>query len=150
MTAMRYPNTAQTEIRSRLVLRSTTQGANNRLDVENIVSYDRFDGSTVSMIGKPSPNPRRLGGWVMDSLSMPLPRMDTHALNGLPCTGVSCNQQNHMPYYGKTGRWGTFCLRWSSNSTADKKACLYVLRMPSCGSLWGRFCSKLTRVGGKQ
>lgn len=51
MTAMRYPNVAGTEIRSRLRLRSTTPGANNRLDVEHILSYDRFDGSSTSMMG---------------------------------------------------------------------------------------------------
>ncbi|KAK9836213.1 hypothetical protein WJX84_005129 [Apatococcus fuscideae] len=46
-TAMIYPNSASTEIRSRLKLRSTVRGANNRLDVDSIVSYDRCDGSSV-------------------------------------------------------------------------------------------------------
>ena len=47
---MRYPNVAGTEIRSRMKLRSTVPGANNRLDVENILSFDRADGSATSMM----------------------------------------------------------------------------------------------------
>ena len=44
-------NKAHTEIRSCLQLRSTILGANNRLDVEKIMSYDRGN-SDVSMIGQ--------------------------------------------------------------------------------------------------
>jgi len=38
---VRYPNSWSTEIRSRFTLRSTHVGANNRLDIESIQSYDR-------------------------------------------------------------------------------------------------------------
>lgn len=48
-TGMRYENNNSTEIRSRLKLRSTTRGANNRLDIELIVSYDTEDGRVVPM-----------------------------------------------------------------------------------------------------
>jgi len=42
-----YPNSRMTEIRSRLVVRSTHEGANNRLDIHSIYSYDRdLDMST--------------------------------------------------------------------------------------------------------
>ena len=46
-----YPNTSGTEIRSRLQLRSTVRGANNRLDLMSLVSYDRAAGSAVSLTG---------------------------------------------------------------------------------------------------
>lgn len=48
-TAMRYNNSMATEVRSRMKLRSTVRGANNRLDIQSIVSYDREDGSVVPM-----------------------------------------------------------------------------------------------------
>ena len=46
-----YPNANSTEIRSRLTLRSTVRGANNRLDMLSIVSYDRLDGTASSLAG---------------------------------------------------------------------------------------------------
>jgi len=46
-----YPNVNSTEIRSRLTLRSTVRGANNRLDMLSIVSYDRLDGTASSLAG---------------------------------------------------------------------------------------------------
>ncbi|GAB4820887.1 hypothetical protein N2152v2_007933 [Parachlorella kessleri] len=49
LTAMRYDSRTTTEIRSRLGLRSTVRGANNRLDVESIVSYDLADGMVLPM-----------------------------------------------------------------------------------------------------
>ena len=48
-TALRYENSASTEIRTRMKLRSTVVGANNRLDVESIVSWDRSDGSETAL-----------------------------------------------------------------------------------------------------
>ena len=45
-----YPNSRSTEIRMVLKLRSTTQGANNRLDISSIISYDRELGAGTSMI----------------------------------------------------------------------------------------------------
>jgi hypothetical protein len=45
-----YPNSRSTEVRSRLLLRSTVQGANNRLDIESIVSYDRERGAETSLM----------------------------------------------------------------------------------------------------
>ena len=39
-----YPNSRSTQIRSRLLLRSTTPGSNNRLEIESIVSYDQEAG----------------------------------------------------------------------------------------------------------
>lgn len=44
-----YPNTVTTEIRVRLHLRSTYAGANNRLDIESIVTFDRDTGSEASL-----------------------------------------------------------------------------------------------------
>jgi F-box protein 9 len=46
-TALRYTPTAATEIRCRLRLRSTTPGANNRLDIQAIVSWDREEGHAL-------------------------------------------------------------------------------------------------------
>jgi hypothetical protein len=46
-------NNAGTEIRTRLRLRSTVRGANNRLDVDAIVSYDRGGGAPIPMLGQP-------------------------------------------------------------------------------------------------
>jgi len=48
-TALQYNNSASTEIRTRMKLRSTVVGANNRLDVESIVSWDRSDGSETAL-----------------------------------------------------------------------------------------------------
>lgn len=50
-TVMIYPNSKNTEIRAKLKLRSTTLGANNRLDVESIVSFDKADGISTPVIG---------------------------------------------------------------------------------------------------
>ncbi|PSC69046.1 F-box 7 [Micractinium conductrix] len=49
-TALRYLAHSATEIRSRLRLRSTVPGANNRLDIQAIVSWDRADGQAVPMM----------------------------------------------------------------------------------------------------
>lgn len=51
-TALQYENSTSTEIRSRLKLRSTVPGANNRLDIETIFSWDREDGRAMPMAGK--------------------------------------------------------------------------------------------------
>ncbi|KAG2492813.1 hypothetical protein HYH03_008972 [Edaphochlamys debaryana] len=45
---LRYPNSSGTELRCRLVLRSTVQGANNRLDIESITTYDRELGRDLA------------------------------------------------------------------------------------------------------
>ena len=50
-TGMVYPNMASTEIRMKLRLRSTVRGANNRLDIESLLSFDRHDNTATSMIG---------------------------------------------------------------------------------------------------
>ncbi|KAL3148629.1 hypothetical protein ABBQ38_014052 [Trebouxia sp. C0009 RCD-2024] len=50
-TVMVYANSKNTEIRAKLKLRSTTQGANNRLDIESIVSFDKADGISTPVIG---------------------------------------------------------------------------------------------------
>ena len=50
-TVMVYANSKNTEIRAKLKLRSTTQGANNRLDIESIVSFDKADGNSTPVIG---------------------------------------------------------------------------------------------------
>ena len=50
LTAMRYANSTNTEVRSRLRLRSTVRGANNRLDIESIVSWDRAAGEAIPMM----------------------------------------------------------------------------------------------------
>lgn len=51
-TAMRYDPRSPTEIRSRLRLRSTAPGANNRLDIQAIVSWDREEGQALPMMGE--------------------------------------------------------------------------------------------------
>ncbi len=53
-TSMPLGNNAGTEIRTRLRLRSTVRGANNRLDVDAIVSYDRGGGAPIPMLGQSS------------------------------------------------------------------------------------------------
>lgn len=40
------------QVRSRLSLRSTTRGANNRLDVDTIVTYDLEAGMALPMMGE--------------------------------------------------------------------------------------------------
>lgn len=45
-----YPNSRSTEIRTRLGLRSTRRGAHDRLDIHKIMSYDRADGTSTSML----------------------------------------------------------------------------------------------------
>jgi len=52
-TAVRYDNSTSTEVRSRLRLRSTVRGANNRLDIRSIASYDREDGTVVPLAAVP-------------------------------------------------------------------------------------------------
>lgn len=49
-TSMPLGNNAGTEIRTRLRLRSTVRGANNRLDIDAIVSYDRGGGAPIPML----------------------------------------------------------------------------------------------------
>jgi F-box protein 9 len=56
-TALRYDAASTTEIRSRLRLRSTVPGANNRLDIQQIVSWDREEGQALPMMGA--------WGWVL-------------------------------------------------------------------------------------
>lgn len=51
LTAMRYDSRTTTEIRARLTLRSTSRGANNRLDVGSIVSFDLEDGLALPLNG---------------------------------------------------------------------------------------------------
>ena len=51
-TSMPLGNNAGTEIRTRLRLRSTVRGANNRLDIDAIVSYDRGGGAPIPMLGQ--------------------------------------------------------------------------------------------------
>ena len=50
-TSMPLGNNAGTEIRTRLRLRSTVRGANNRLDVDAIMSYDRGSNAATPMLG---------------------------------------------------------------------------------------------------
>jgi hypothetical protein len=47
---MRYDPRSATEIRSRLRLRSTCPGANNRLDIQALVSWDRQEGQALPMM----------------------------------------------------------------------------------------------------
>lgn len=47
-----YPNSRSTEIRMVVRLRSTSPGANNRLDISSIVSYDRELGAGTSMLAQ--------------------------------------------------------------------------------------------------
>lgn len=49
---MIYANSMNTEIRAKLKLRSTSRGANNRLDVESIVSFDKADGISTPVMSK--------------------------------------------------------------------------------------------------
>lgn len=50
-TAILYGNTADTEIRHKLKLRSTTPGANNRMDITKMVSFDRTQGVATQITG---------------------------------------------------------------------------------------------------
>lgn len=54
-TSVLYPGDKSTEVRCRLQLRSTTAGANNRLDVRQLVLYDRE-------VGRFTPQPGALAG----------------------------------------------------------------------------------------
>lgn len=64
LTALKYDPGSSTEIRSRLRLRSTVPGANNRLDIQAIVSWDRADGQAVNMMGEILGTGRRSTLWV--------------------------------------------------------------------------------------
>lgn len=48
---MRYDMRGSTEVRSRLRLRSTVAGANNRLDIQAITSWDREDRRELPLMG---------------------------------------------------------------------------------------------------
>jgi F-box protein 9 len=49
-TAFRYPNSFSTEVRSKLKLRGTAKGAFNRLDILQIVTYDRERDVSLPMM----------------------------------------------------------------------------------------------------
>lgn len=49
-TAFRYQNSFGTEVRQKLRLRGTTPGSFNRLDIENIVTWDRERGASLPML----------------------------------------------------------------------------------------------------
>ncbi len=103
---MIYPNSASTEIRSRLKLRSTVRGANNRLDVDSIVSYDRCDGSVVP-IGEllflpdqdhslaPSLFETHAQASSWSKLSTTLPQTVSLALHLIPC--MACKLGHELP-----------------------------------------------------
>ncbi|PNW81649.1 hypothetical protein CHLRE_06g254450v5 [Chlamydomonas reinhardtii] len=55
--ALIYPNSTSTELRSRLVIRSTHPGACNRLDIEAITTYDRELGAESSLLPPPPSQP---------------------------------------------------------------------------------------------
>eukprot|EP01026_Neomeris_dumetosa_P028858 TRINITY_DN2337_c0_g1_i5.p1 TRINITY_DN2337_c0_g1~~TRINITY_DN2337_c0_g1_i5.p1 ORF type:complete len:305 (+),score=30.97 TRINITY_DN2337_c0_g1_i5:162-1076(+) len=46
-----YSHSDRSELRMKLRLRSTMLGANNRIDIEQIVTYDGVDGSRANMLG---------------------------------------------------------------------------------------------------
>lgn len=47
-----YPNSRNTEVRARCCIRGVPKlGAANRLDLEELVSFDRETGSSSSMLG---------------------------------------------------------------------------------------------------
>ena len=50
-TSLTMANAGATEVRTRLRLRSTTPGANNRLDIAAIVSFDAGAGVATPMFG---------------------------------------------------------------------------------------------------
>jgi len=50
-TSVLYPGNWSTEVRCRLQLRSTTPGANNRLDIKNLVLFDREAGRITAQPG---------------------------------------------------------------------------------------------------
>lgn len=52
-TSITMDNAGATEIRTRLRLRSTAPGANNRLDIAAIVSFDAGAGVSTPMFGAP-------------------------------------------------------------------------------------------------
>jgi len=56
-TSLTMANAGATEVRTRLRLRATVPGANNRLDIAAIVSFDAGAGVTTPMFGAP-PAPR--------------------------------------------------------------------------------------------
>lgn len=48
-TSVLYPGSKSTEVRFRLGLRSIVQGANNRIDIKEIVTYDREEGRAIPL-----------------------------------------------------------------------------------------------------
>ena len=48
-TILQYENSTSTELRCRMKLRSTVPGANNRLDIESLETYDRLSNDRVQM-----------------------------------------------------------------------------------------------------
>ena len=90
-TAVRYQNSTSTEVRARMKIRSTVRGANNRLDINSIVSYDREDGSIVPMMmGTPEEEDtvvddgveqRRYSRGLAPYVFVPFETVQTHVLN---------------------------------------------------------------------
>lgn len=67
-TKVVYPTASSSEVRTRLRMRSTVRGANNRLDILAITSYDRDSGASSDLSGEPalaaqSP-PNQTGHWL--------------------------------------------------------------------------------------
>lgn len=95
-TAMRYDPRSSTEIRSRLRLRSTTPGANNRLDIQAIVSWDRVDGQASPMMDLQPDEEAGEGADLQQHrrgmtcyVFVPFEQVNTHVLN-LPVTEMDC------------------------------------------------------------
>ncbi len=90
-TAIQYQNSTVTEVRSKMKIRSTVRGANNRLDIDSIVSYDREDGSIVPMVlGNPGEEDegeengveqRRYTRGMAPYVFIPFDACQTHVLN---------------------------------------------------------------------
>lgn len=86
-TVMIYANSHNTEIRAKLKLRSTIQGANNRLDVESIVSFDKADGISTPVLGEDQSNLSTAGAMLLE----PCVASSCHSVqNCVICESIAC------------------------------------------------------------
>ncbi|PRW56111.1 F-box 7 [Chlorella sorokiniana] len=95
-TAMRYDLRGSTEVRSRLRLRSTVPGANNRLDIQAIVSWDREDRQEQPLLNvqpdeeaEEGAETRQHRRGMVPYVFVPFEQVHSHVIN-LPVSVMDC------------------------------------------------------------
>eukprot|EP00192_Tetraselmis_astigmatica_P013302 CAMPEP_0117654922 /NCGR_PEP_ID=MMETSP0804-20121206/4005_1 /TAXON_ID=1074897 /ORGANISM="Tetraselmis astigmatica, Strain CCMP880" /LENGTH=335 /DNA_ID=CAMNT_0005461241 /DNA_START=138 /DNA_END=1145 /DNA_ORIENTATION=+ len=73
-TSILYPGSKSTEVRCRMSLRSLHKGANNRIDIHELITYDRE-------LGRALPQPSSLGSETSDDENIPNRNVHNRGLN---------------------------------------------------------------------